>query len=355
MNRIERINAWENNETAWPHHIEIYPTNNCNLNCKFCGTTKDPNKQELSDGKWFEIIKEIMKTDVESLYFLGGGEPLMRPKLFDKIFSIEKGDKFFSMVTNLTLLNEESILKLVEFGWDEITVSLDGIGNVHDYLRGKDGTFEIVKRNVQLINEAKNKLNKNKPHLKFHSVLTCHNYNKLMGVIELAQKLNIKEIQLDSLDTSRPEVKNLEIKEDQLKEFQTLLSNYIRKLKEYEIMHNYENFISNKFTQRGGSQKQAETISCNNPILDISCLVPWLKMVISPYGEITPCCVGSGSCESGKFEQSFEFSWKHSKYFCELRENMKKGIQPNYCKYCAPELLKETLMVKEQIKNEGPN
>jgi len=353
MEKALRVLKWEKGIKCDPVDVEIYPTNFCNLRCRFCGTKPDPAKKEFTNEQWLSIIKEIMSTDVKRLYFLGGGEPLMKRELFQTLFKrVKKGNKFFSIVTNFTLLDRELIEEFVKFGWDDICISLDGTEDLHDFHRGRKGVFKIVKKNIQQLQSFKKERGAKVPEIRLHTVLTCYNYDQLDRIIEFAHEQGIQLLELDSLDTANESVKYLEIKKSQLQRFQTLLKRYIRLLERYKIKHNYENFLENRFTFRGNNTKPKENKNNHHPLLQTFCFLPWIKIVISPYGEVTPCCVGFGSSEVGSFENSFEYTWKDSNYFTRLRENMKRGEHPNFCNHCAPELIKETLWIKEWIRNE---
>ncbi len=91
-----------------PLHLQLSPTNVCNLNCDFCSCSDRDKKKQLS----FEQVKYILDVCAErgtrAITITGGGEPLMHPKINE---IIEHGTKFIleievGLVTNGILLDK---------------------------------------------------------------------------------------------------------------------------------------------------------------------------------------------------------------------------------------------------------
>jgi radical SAM protein with 4Fe4S-binding SPASM domain len=125
-------------------YLELQITNKCNLTCKHC-YMKDRGYEELSINQIRDILKEFEQ--MQGLRILiTGGEPLLHSK-FEVINKMLP--KFFVrkvLFTNGFLLDEEKIKKL---NVDEIQISIDGLQDAHDSLRGK-GTFRLAMKAVNL-------------------------------------------------------------------------------------------------------------------------------------------------------------------------------------------------------------
>lgn len=117
-------------------------TNTCNLACKHC---MNQSGNEAFPGLPIQdalaLISEMYDVGVRSLY-ISGGEPLTYPEI-DQVmrFCNEKGIKL-SMATNGVLVPEH--LKTIVECVHDISISLDGIGIVHDDFRGTHGMFDLV-------------------------------------------------------------------------------------------------------------------------------------------------------------------------------------------------------------------
>jgi radical SAM protein with 4Fe4S-binding SPASM domain len=116
-------------------YLELQITDRCNLKCKHC-YIGDKRRSELSVIQIQQILKEF--EEMQGLRVLiSGGEPLLH-RGFQEINSMLPG--FFLrkvLFTNGLLLDRERLRGL---NVDEIQISVDGLENAHDSLRGK-GTF----------------------------------------------------------------------------------------------------------------------------------------------------------------------------------------------------------------------
>ena len=97
-------------------------------------------------------IAEVAKPIV----ILTGGEPLLRPDVFD-LAQYGNGLGFrMTMATNGTLLTPEIVHKMIDSGIQRISVSLDGAtAESHDAFRKVQGAFEGALRGIAMAREAK--------------------------------------------------------------------------------------------------------------------------------------------------------------------------------------------------------
>lgn len=117
-------------------YLELQITKRCNLRCKHC-FVGDSSNTNLAFEKIVKILKEF--EDMQGLRVLiTGGEPLLHPE-FDEINSIFPELALRKILfTNGILLNDVLLKKL---NVQEIQISLDGMKQGHESLRGK-GTFD---------------------------------------------------------------------------------------------------------------------------------------------------------------------------------------------------------------------
>lgn len=117
-------------------YLELQITNRCNLKCRHCYIGDKNNSAKLSAAQIREILKEF--EEMQGLRVLiTGGEPLVHRE-FEKIN--EMLPEFLMrkiLFTNGLLLTKGMLKKL---NVDEIQISIDGLEDAHDSLRGK-GTF----------------------------------------------------------------------------------------------------------------------------------------------------------------------------------------------------------------------
>ena len=115
----------------------------CNLTCKHCysisADTDFPN--ELSTEQVFEVMDDLKRFGVPVL-ILSGGEPLLRPDLFEIAHRAKAMGFYTALSTNGTLIDDANIGKIVEVGFDYLGISIDGIKETHDRFRRKEGAFD---------------------------------------------------------------------------------------------------------------------------------------------------------------------------------------------------------------------
>lgn len=125
-------------------------TDACNSRCKHCNIWRQkPTLNPLTPKEVEKIFQNTFFKDLKEV-IISGGEPLLRSDLEEIILTMQKyiqPNALFSLSTN-GLMPERAIKTtrtLIENGVHTIVgVSLDGIGEKHDEVRGVKGNFERV-------------------------------------------------------------------------------------------------------------------------------------------------------------------------------------------------------------------
>jgi len=127
----------------------------CNLTCKHCysiSADKDfPG--ELSTAEVFRVMDDLKAARVPVL-ILSGGEPLLRPDIFDIGQRAKEMGFYVGLSSNGTLVNAENVKAIAATGFDYVGISLDGIAATHDRFRRKEGAFDAALNGVRLCREA---------------------------------------------------------------------------------------------------------------------------------------------------------------------------------------------------------
>ena len=152
-------------------------TERCNLSCKFCGYDRQLERPRCEADpsaivRFGAILSEYQKLTADSVLVSWlGGEPLLwRPLAWlTKLFTQQYGLRV-STTTNGTTLSSLSVREhLLDF-YSELTISVDGIGDLHDKLRGWPGGYAAVRKGVTALACAKQK-NKRGPILRANVLL----------------------------------------------------------------------------------------------------------------------------------------------------------------------------------------
>jgi len=169
------------------HPIVVWNiTRACNLKCVHCYNDSGAGKpsNEVSTDKAKEVIDDMARFGVPSVLF-SGGEPLMRPDLFELIeYAVGKGLRTV-ISTNGTLISEQTAGKIKERGVSYVGISLDGIGPINDKFRGVDGAFERAVKGIRNCQRAGVRIG-------LRLTLTQRNVQDLEALFDFFERENIE-------------------------------------------------------------------------------------------------------------------------------------------------------------------
>ena len=123
----------------------------CNLTCMHCYSisTDIDFPGELSTDEVFSVMDDLKKARVPAL-ILSGGEPLLRPDLFDIAARAKAMGFYTALSTNGTLIDAPMADRIATLGFDYVGISLDGLQATHDRFRRKAGAFEASMNGLRL-------------------------------------------------------------------------------------------------------------------------------------------------------------------------------------------------------------
>ncbi|HEY6896346.1 MAG TPA: heme d1 biosynthesis radical SAM protein NirJ [Rhodocyclaceae bacterium] len=123
----------------------------CNLTCKHCYSISADKDfaGELSTQEVFGVMDDLKAFHVPVL-ILSGGEPLLRPDIFDIARRSKALGFYTALSSNGTLIGPHNIAAIAEIGFDYVGVSLDGIEATHDKFRRKEGAFVASMAGIRL-------------------------------------------------------------------------------------------------------------------------------------------------------------------------------------------------------------
>lgn len=185
-------------------------TNDCNLACKHCGSDciKDSTQPILPYETVIKVLKEIkLKYNSHKItVILSGGEPLLYPNLFKLGEDIHKLEYPWGMVTNGYGWTEKTIKKAKNSHLSSITISLDGLEEEHNWLRGKKESFERAVNLIKMLNA-----DKFFQVMDVFTVVHKKNLHVLDKVYELLIKLGVTKWRISLIDPIGRAAKNKDL------------------------------------------------------------------------------------------------------------------------------------------------
>lgn len=169
MNNLNYLNLVKLvSNTGIPKYIIYFVTARCNAKCKMCFYWRQrDHANPASELTLVEIEKITQYLGNISIVSLTGGEPFLREDIskISQIFINNCSPKILEIATNAILTNkiESALRDLLPYSKKtivEIQLSLDGLGEIHDKIRGVNGAFDKFLDTFQMLSELK-KLYKN--------------------------------------------------------------------------------------------------------------------------------------------------------------------------------------------------
>ncbi|TVV44898.1 heme d1 biosynthesis radical SAM protein NirJ [Thalassolituus sp. C2-1] len=166
----------------------------CNLTCKHCySTSADTHFHgELSTEEVFRTLEDLRQFRVPAL-ILSGGEPLMRPDIYDIAQKARELGFYVGLSTNGTLINRNNIQQLAAAGFDYVGISLDGDEETHDRFRQMKGAYRASLDAMALCREHGIRVGG-------RFTLTEENAPQLPAMLDLMDQLDIDKFYLSHLN-----------------------------------------------------------------------------------------------------------------------------------------------------------
>ena len=159
-------------------------TRNCNLNCAHCraAATNQDYAGELDTPSALRLLDQIADVG-RPIVILTGGEPLMRPDIFELAeYGNARGLRMV-MAPNGTLITEAVAKKMDASGIQRISVSLDGATKErHDGFRGVEGAFDGALRGIAAAKSQGIEFQVN-------TTISKYNYDQIPEILKLAENL----------------------------------------------------------------------------------------------------------------------------------------------------------------------
>jgi heme b synthase len=299
-----------------PRLVAWEVTRSCNLNCVHCraSSEKGPYEGELDRAKAMEILDQIALAG-RPIVILSGGEPLLRPDIFDLARHGTGLGLRMVMATNGTLLTPGIASEIKASGIKRVSISLDGAeAGVHDRFRNVPGAFDSALRGIGILKAGG-------IEFQINTTITRHNVGRIDKILELAVELGAAAHHIFLLvptgrarDMVNQEIDSLEY-ERILHWFDDMRDKVPLHLKATCAPHYYR-------ILRQEARRRGESIDIGKYGLDAvtrGCLAGTSYCFISHDGIVQPCGYLELACGDLK-STSFDSIWRDSEIFNRLRE-----------------------------------
>ncbi|MHB0998961.1 MAG: radical SAM/SPASM domain-containing protein [Armatimonadota bacterium] len=287
-------------KTPAPINLTLSVTNMCQSRCKTCGIWRlyQQNPERFKDELTLDEIEKIFAT-VGNVHFfnISGGEPFLRkdlPKIVEAACN-HLNPAVIHTPTNAIMprIIEERVTEILEIikstGKDiafTIKPSFDGVGDVHDQIRGVQGNFDKV---LDTVNRLRN-LKERYPNLEIGlgTIISKFNLDTIKDTARYAREVGVDSY-ISEIAEERTELFNVGdgITPD--------ASEYERAIKTFNKELENGNFSGDKVSGTTLAFRQVyysyaiQIMKEQRQVLP--CYAGIANAHINPYGDVWPCCI----------------------------------------------------------------
>jgi len=308
-----------------PLNITLSPSPKCNSRCLTCNIWMK-RENELTIEEWDKVLASLGTAPY--WFTISGGEPLMYPKVVELAKLVYKHNKpgIINIPTNGILRSgPERVRAILEACPDSqliINLSLDGVGEKHDFIRGVAGNFEKFEERLEQYLDLRREF----PNfvVGIHSVVSVFSVGHLDELIAYA-------------DQSGADQFITEIAEPRM-ELDTVGLPITPSPEEYaaaiDRLITYVESKSYKGVAKITEAFRVEYYKLVKRILDeqdqvIACYAGWASAQIYADGTVWPCCVRADDLGNLR-EHEYDFG---KIWFGEKIKEVRRSIKAKEC-YC---------------------
>jgi len=263
----------------------FYPTGRCNSRCVSCDWWKQTGADDLTVEEIGALASSLPALGTRMVVF-SGGEPLLRPEVFDAARLFRARGMTLHLLTSGVLL--ERFAERVAEQFDRVIVSLDAASaSLYEQIRGVDA-LAIVGRGIA-------RLQRLAPGVPLSARATLHkaNFRELPRLIDHAKALGVDRISFLPADVSSlgfgrnvvPERAPLALDEDEIDDFEAIVERTIS-----VYARDFDSgFVAESPDRLRRLPRYYAALRGDAPFPRVSCNAPWVSVVVEANGSVRPC------------------------------------------------------------------
>jgi radical SAM protein with 4Fe4S-binding SPASM domain len=170
--------------------IQLHLSHHCNLRCKHCYQESQNPGNSPAAADYRQVEQFIMATCRDFIpvyeqveFNLTGGEPLLYPALWQVVQTIKDHGATFNLLSNGTLIDDDVIAKLRQYKIKNLQVSLEGLEQYNDAIRGANVFSKVI--------TVLDKLVKNNIKVTVALTVTRRNYKHINKFLDYFSRLDV--------------------------------------------------------------------------------------------------------------------------------------------------------------------
>ncbi|MBK8977506.1 MAG: SPASM domain-containing protein [Planctomycetes bacterium] len=307
---------------AMPTWINLTGTTVCNLKCFMCNQFLDPNSPKwfMSDEVYERVVAELYPF-VQTVQFSAFGEPLMTPKMEQKLDDLRRTNTKLEIVTNATLMMRESRFreKLLE-ALELVTFSVDGATrDTYNSVRtGAD--FDEVMDNIRRFADRRREMPAAaRPRMNFNFIMMKRTVAEAPRFVEIVHELGGDEIVFNHLVEFHPT-----LRDESLANHRAYANEWMDRTREVAAalgvrVNMPPNFVDTSSrasppvdTSASADAARPQPRPCGKP--PIKCWFLWKRAYITHEGNVVPCCLAGIPHFGNMLDAGFFAVWNNETY-----------------------------------------
>jgi len=281
---LVRLNEWTNRTFVLPVAV-FFPTSRCNSRCVSCDWWKATGDSDLTRDEIASVVDGLAELGTRVVLF-SGGEPLLRPDVFDIAAMFRRGGIDLHLHTSGVLLERHA--QRVAESFSRVIVSLDS--SDEDGYRAVRGVAALpaIERGVA-------KLRALNPDLPVSARSTLHkmNFRELPRLVAHARAMSIDSISFLAADMSsgafgraaESDCRTLTLGRDEIVEFADIV--------ERTITERGDDFASGFVAESAAKLRRLPqyyaAVAGLASYPPVECNAPYMSVVIEADGAVRPC------------------------------------------------------------------
>jgi len=265
--------------------VVFYPTSRCNSRCVSCDWWKRSGEGDLSLREIDDLAGALPSLGTQVVVF-SGGEPLLRPEVFDAAAMFRARGQTLHLLTSGILL--ERFADRVARCFSRVCISLDATTEaLYEQVRGV-AALSVVGRGVEALRAAA-------PHLPLTARATLHrlNFRELPRLVDHAHALDLDGISFLPADVSSrafgreqpPAAEAMVLDLDDVHAFEETVEHTIAVYR-----RDFESgFIAESPDKLRRLPRYYAALAGAAPFPPVSCNAPYVSVVIEANGDVRPC------------------------------------------------------------------
>jgi MoaA/NifB/PqqE/SkfB family radical SAM enzyme len=335
-------------------HLEI--TSRCNLRCLKCGHATDPPGTPRTTPRnlpysVIETLDEYFAAAVQ-VHTFGYGEMFLYNKLKRLVERLKGHGCSVDGITNGVLVDKEEVDWLVEYGYDELTFSIDGVEpETMQRLRGVD--VEKLWRTLEYLKWRKRSKQTTRPRVVVNFVAQADNYHELPALVRKLAGLDVYFLGVNPLmpaegpddDAYRKLYLEVGLENAPREKVEAALAEARQIAKAakfglgFEIYIDLDALYGSRYTTKMTKllqivpQEHLAKLQHDEKLQPYYCSYPWTSVYVHADSGARVCCYMDGSLGTIQTGADFDKVWTEGA-ITEIRDAISKGDVHPFCRSC---------------------